>query len=376
MTSKHPTLSTPGQELEIPEIDPDIRRAWTLPSSLYADERYHHQARERVFARSWHLVGDVSRVKVPGQVHPAVVGEGMLDEPILLTRDRDDELHCLSNVCTHRGALVCDAPGVEKVLRCRYHGRRFGLDGRFLSMPEFDRAEDFPSAADDLPRLPRERWGGLLFTSLDPAMPFAEWVAPLAERTGFLPLEEAVFDPARSRDYLVQANWALYCDNYLEGFHIPFVHPSLASALDYSSYRTELFRWSNLQVGIAGGDEDVFELPAGSPDHGQRIAAYYFWLFPNLMVNVYPWGLSINVVKPLGVARTRVSFLTWVWDPERLDQGAGAGLDRVEREDEVVVESVQRGVASRLYDRGRYSPEREEGVHHFHRLLVESLGRG
>jgi choline monooxygenase len=91
------------------------------------------------------------------------------------------------------------------------------------------------------------------------------------------------------------------------------------------------------------------------------------------MLNFYPWGLSINVVRPLAVDRTRVSFLSYVWDESRLDQGAGAALDRVEREDEVIVESVQRGTRARLYTRGRYSPTREQGVHHFHRLLTAAL---
>ncbi|HRC86836.1 MAG TPA: SRPBCC family protein, partial [Thermoanaerobaculia bacterium] len=191
-----------------------------------------------------------------------------------------------------------------------------------------------------------------------------------------LPIEQATFDASRSRDYLVQANWALYCDNYLEGFHIPYVHVGLAGALDYGSYTTELYRFTNLQLGVASGGEDVFSPPPGHPDHGKAIAGYYYWLFPNLMLNFYPWGISVNVVKPLGPERTKVSFLTYVWDPERLDRGAGSSLDRVEREDEAIVEATQTGVRSHFYGRGRYSVKREEGVHHFHRLLVAALGSG
>jgi choline monooxygenase len=165
----------------------------------------------------------------------------------------------------------------------------------------------------------------------------------------------------------------LYCDNYLEGFHIPFVHAALSTALDYGQYRTETFRWSSLQLGIASEGEDAFEPPASSPDHGRRVAAYYWFLFPNTMFNFYPWGVSINVVRPLAVDRTKVSFLSYVWDARRLDRGAGAALDGFEREDEAIVEAVQRGTRSRYYDRGRYSPTREQGVHHFHRLLAERL---
>lgn len=356
-------------------IEADIRRAETLPGRAYGDPALHAAVIERIFARAWHFAGDTDAVRVPGQVHPTLLGEGSLDEPVLLARDAQDEVRCLSNVCTHRGALLCAGPGVETVLRCRYHGRRFALDGRMLSMPEFEAAADFPRPADHLPRLPLGRWRRFLFAALDPCCPFEEWVAEMEARVGFLPIEQATLDPARSRDYLVRANWALYCDNYLEGFHVPFVHAGLAAAIDYGKYRTELFRWSSLQVGIAAGGEEVFDLPAGHPDAGERVAAYWFWLFPNLMMNVYPWGISVNVVAPLGPERTRVRFLHYAWDPARVEASAGATIDRVEREDEAVVESVQLGVRSRLYRRGRYSPARETGVHHFHRLLAGALGR-
>ncbi len=358
-------------------IDPDIRHAATLPSRFYSDPRVFEAVGEKVFARSWQFVAHRQDVRTPGSILPVTLLEGLLDEPLVVTRDTEDRLHCLSNVCTHRGNLVCEqagrATGKAARLRCRYHGRLFSLDGRFQSMPEFEAVEGFPTPADDLSPLPFAPWGPLLLASLDPSFTLEELLAPVEERVGFLPLDELRFDSSRSRDYLVQANWALYCDNYLEGFHIPFVHPGLNEALDYGSYRTELFAYCNLQVGIAEGGEDCFDLPPDHPDAGQDIAAYYFWLFPNLMLNFYPWGLSLNVVRPLSPRRTKVSFLSYVLDPSRLDAGAGAGLDRVEREDEEVVEAVQRGVTSRLYDRGRYSPTREQGVHHFHRLLTTAL---
>jgi choline monooxygenase len=354
-------------------VDPEIARAATLPSWVYSDPEVFAAQRERVFARSWQLVGDTDRVRVPGQVSPTLFLEGMLEEPLLLTRDAKDEVHCVSNVCTHRGTILCEGDGVEQVLRCRYHGRRFSLDGRFLSMPEFEGVEGFPSPADDLAPVAFSTFEKFLFAALDPRVPFAEWMGPVRERCGFLPFHQAAFDPAGSRDYLVRANWALYCDNYLEGFHLPYVHTRLAAAIDYGQYTTELHRWSSLQLGIAAGSEEVFDLPPGHRDFGRRVAVYWFWLFPNLMLNIYPWGVSVNVIKPLAVDRTKVSFLNYPWDPAKVETSAGNAIDRVEREDEAVVEAVQRGVRSRIYRRGRYSPRRETGVHHFHRLLAEAL---
>ncbi len=354
-------------------IDPDIRRARTLPSWVYTDPEVFCVQRERVFVPSWQLAAHSGALTAPGHLHPFTLLEGCLDEPLVFTRDERDQLHCLSNVCTHRGNLVCEAAGKAQVLRCRYHGRRFDLAGGFLSMPEFEGVEGFPSPADDLPRVELGVWNDFLFVSLRPALALDELLAPVTARCEWMPFDKAVLDPSRSRDYSVRAHWALYCENYLEGFHIPYVHHDLAAAIDYGSYRTELFTWSNVQIGAARSGEDCFTLPRSSPDHGQKVAAYYFWLFPNTMFNIYPWGVSVNIVKPLEIERTRVTFLAYVWDPERLDRGAGAALDPVEREDEAVVEAVQRGIRSRLYTRGRYSPERELGVHQFHRLLAECL---
>lgn len=355
-------------------VEADIREAATLPSAFYKSAQWFERCKEQVFARSWQFLGDLDALKAPGSTQPLTLLEGCLDEPLLATRDFSDQLHLLSNVCTHRGMLVCEAGGVERFLRCRYHGRRFALDGTFQAMPEFAEARGFPRPQDSLPRVPFGLWqDSFLMASLNPAAPLEEVLRPISERVGFLPFHAARYEPGRARDYLVRANWALYVDNYLEGFHIPFIHAGLNAALDYENYSSELYDWCNLQLAPAGGAEQVFSLPPQSPDFGQRIAAYYYWVFPNTMLNIYPWGVSVNVVRPLGPELTKVSFIPYVWDASLLDQGAGASLDRVEREDEVIVEAVQRGVRSRFYDRGRFSPRREQGVHHFHRLLSKAL---
>lgn len=359
----------------LPEIDADITRAETLPGWAYGDPALHAAIRSRVFARSWQALAPLDALRVPGSTLPATLLEGMLDEPLLITRDHDDHLHLLSNACTHRGNLVVEHGGVCSTLRCRYHGRRFELDGSFKHMPEFDRCKNFPTERDNLPRVRFGTFAKLIWCSLDPACTFEEAIAPIRERLAFMDLDALTPEPARARDYLVRANWALYCDNYLEGLHIPFVHDSLNAALDFGEYATEQHRWCNLQLGIAakGSADECFDLPAAHPDHGKRVAAYYFWLFPNTMLNFYPWGLSVNVVRPLAPDLTKVSFSAYVGDRSKLDRGAGSSLDRVEREDEAVVEATQKGVRSSLYTRGRYSPTREQCVHHFHRLLVESL---
>lgn len=355
------------------EIDPDIRSAETPPSALYHDDTWFRAITERVLVRSWHGVEQAFVPQQPGSACPWVMLPGCTDEHLLWTRDEQGKLHALSNVCTHRGNLLVDRAGATKQLRCGYHGRRFALDGKMLSMPEFTDALNFPRPQDDLPRVSHAMWHGIAWASLAPTMSAQELLAPLVERLDFLPLDEMRFSAARSRDYHVAANWALYCDNYLEGFHIPYVHPSLNRALDYGSYRTLLQPHGVLQIGATSDGEAAFDLPVGHPDHGQQIAGYYFFLFPSTMINVYRWGLSVNFVQPLGPRSSRVVYQTYVWDDAELDRGAGAGLDTVEFEDEQVVQRVAKGVQSRLYDRGRYSPTRETGTHHFHRMLAQWL---
>jgi choline monooxygenase len=145
--------------------------------------------------------------------------------------------------------------------------------------------------------------------------------------------------------------------------------------LDFNNYDVEIFKYSNLQLGIASDDDICFGLPKESKDYGRKIAAYYFWLFPNLMLNFYPWGLSINIITPISVNETNVQFKSYVWDESKLNSGVGADLDKVELEDEQIVQQVQKGVASRFYKHGRFSPTMEKGVHHFHTLISDFMSK-
>ncbi len=353
-------------------IDPDITRAETLPAGFYRDPNVFQDCRERIFQHSWQLVEDPMTL-MKNSAHPFLFLEGMLEEPLVLTKDDAGRVHCLSNVCTHRGNLIVDEERSCRNLTCGYHGRQFDLSGKFRSMPEFNAAIDFPRAEDHLRPFPLLDWGPLKFTALSPEFEFEKILDRLEERLGFLPLEEAVFSASRSKTYHLQANWALYCDNFLEGFHIPFVHKGLNEVLKYSQYQIELDEYFNVQIGRSDDPEFCFDFPPGHPDEEENIAAYYYWVFPNLMINVYPWGLSINVVKPMDLEKTRISFLSYVFDESKLESGAGADLHRVEMEDEEIVLAVQKGVKSRFYRSGRFSPTMEKGVHHFHTLIANAL---
>ena len=356
-------------------VDPDITKASTIDARFYHDAAAYALSSERIFARTWQWIGDLGDVVTHGALSPRELLPGLLNEPLLLARDKLGALRCLSNVCTHRGNLLVRAPCIAAQIRCGYHSRRFDLDGRMTFMPEFSAAKNFPSPSDNLPQIPFGQWANHGFAAIDPVAPLDKFLAEMSARTAWLPTTDGMLDPGRSRDYVIDGHWALYVENYLEGFHVPFVHAGLNQVIDATSYASELYRYSNLQLALANAGDVAFEPPPGSIDHGRRVAAYYWWIFPNLMLNFYPWGLSLNLVQPEAINRTRVAFRSYVWDKSKLDIGAGAALHQVEMEDEAIVEAVHRGTRSRFYRNGRYSPTRETGTHHFHRLLCEFMRR-
>lgn len=341
-------------EIKMPhfEIDHEIRKAYSLPSEFYTDPQYFDLSKEKIFCRSWQFAGHVSSFD---GLTPFTLLPGSLSEPLLFVRT-ENELRCVSNVCTHRGMLLVEKPCQANLIRCGYHGRRFSLDGKFLSMPEFEAVENFPKASDDLRAIACSEHGGFVFVSLEPARTLQEHI-----NGGDAVLNDIAFQELKlseSREYEVNAHWALYCENYLEGFHIPYVHRSLNEVVNYGTYSTELFGYSSLQTGYLESGE---------------VAGRYLFIFPNMMFNLYPWGVSVNVVRPISMSKSVIHYLTYVNDASKRGTGAGADLHSVELEDEAVVESVQQGVRSRFYDRGRYAPTREQGTHHFHRLIAESM---
>ena len=327
-------------------INPDICEAKTLSSEFYTDESFFIEAKHKIFERSWHLVGTVEEIN---NLKPFSIA----DMPLVIAKD-GEKFSCFSNVCTHRGAILVENDCKANGLRCRYHGRRFGLDGKFLTMPEFETVKDFPTEKDNLTHVKNDVWNQFIFAALNPIASLNDFTIEMTKRVKSL----ENYKLTATKDYEVNVHWALYCENYLEGFHVPFVHPALNNEIDYGTYTTELFRYSNLQTAYN--------------DDGE-LAALHFFIFPNMMFNFYPWGLSVNIVRPVTLTKTTVSYFTFVCDESKIGQGAGKDLETVELEDQQIVESVQRGIRSKLYDSGRYSPTREQGTHHFHRLICEFM---
>ena len=331
-----------------PLIDEDIRKAQTLPAEVY-----QNLPPVEMFVQSPQFAAHSSELEFHNLL-PLPRMETLLNQSMLMI---GPEPRCFSNVCTHRAMILVDESSTREQIQCPYHGRTFGLDGICKHMPKFEEVEDFPSPSDHLMEYPVISWEGLNFIGSGPGL------QTFKQMMSWFPFAKCVHDPGLDRSYEIEANWALYVDNYLEGFHIPFVHPDLNKSIEWDSYSTEVFEGAVLQVAKSRDGEPAF---------ADGTAAWYWWLFPNTMLNIYPWGMSVNIVIPEGGENCRVIYRGYVLDASKMT-GAGGELDKVEAEDRSVVESVQRGVRSDSYSRGRFSPQMEVGVHHFHRMYSRWL---
>ncbi len=337
-------------------FDRDPARAETLPAKLYTDPAWLAAERRAVFAGSWQPCARADQLGETGAYATADIG----GESVVVVRD-GEALRGFHNVCRHRAGPVARGCGRRQTLQCGYHGWTYGLDGRLLRAPEMDGTADFDPAAVRLPPVAVGAWGPLVMACVDPAR--APALAELTDGVALEPLPHRLH-----REYPVACNWKVYVDNYLEGYHIPIVHPSLHRELDYDAYRTETRRWSSLQhapVRPAAGTERRYV----ARSDGER--NQYWWVFPNLMLNIYMDMVQVNVVVPLAVDRTVVRF-DWFARGE-LAAGLVDFSDLIQDEDRHICETVQHNLSSRSYDRGRYSARRENGVHHFHSLLVDAL---
>jgi choline monooxygenase len=368
-------------------FDPDLplEKAQTIPSDWYVDPGFYDAERSAVFGSTWQILGRAEQVAAAGSFFTAEV----VDEPILVVRDTHGTLRAFFNVCRHRAARVMQKPqGTASRLRCPYHGWTYDLAGCLRGTPEFDGVADFERGDNGLVGIPVDTWGPLVAIHLAsasspsahgadrlPKRPLADFLAPFPERTASAGLNQLHF--VERREYLLNCNWKVFIDNYLDGgYHVNSIHPGLAGVLDYSRYRTEIAGNTSVQISPLRGPASDENRSAAAVRTGET--AYYWWIFPNFMINLYEGIMDTNLVLPLGPNRCKVIFdfyFSRCGDPEahKFIADSIAVAHQIQLEDVGICEQVQQGLASRSYRTGRFSVRREQAGYHFHRLLAEYL---
>jgi choline monooxygenase len=348
-----------------------LAEAHTIPASWYIDPRVAVGEKKCVFGRNWQQVGRLDQVADPGDFLTATVA----GEPIVVVRGADKQLRAFFNVCRHHAMSVMNEPaGHAEHLRCPYHGWTYNLEGELRGVTEFEGVCQFDRAQNGLVPVRVETWEKFVFVNLDPqAGSLLEFLGPLVERARPLGFGELQFFERRS--YTIDCNWKVYVDNFLDGgYHVPHMHKGLNSVLDYTNYTIENLERCCVQSSPVSVDSSS-ESNAAATRKGDR--AYYFWQYPNFMLNWYEGYLDTNLVIPLGVDRCEVTFDFYFGDTSApaipyIRQSIEVS-ERVQQEDIIICDGVQRGLHSRAYQAGRLSVRREAGEHLFHRLLAADL---
>lgn len=351
-------------------FDADVARAETLDASWYLDPSIYDLEMERIFARTWQAAARLDQLKKPGDY----ISTDVAGEPIVIARDGANQLRGYFNVCPHRAGIVARGSGNRKTLQCLYHGWTFDLNGCLLRTPGLEGTEGFDPAQFDLKPIRVDTWGPYVFVNLDlDAPPLSQvWGDALTATSGIDLNEWKLVERA---EYLIDCNWKVYLDNYAEGYHVPFAHPGISKEMNLDDYYVDTWRFHSQQR--------VHIKPAGKgnakdrryPTPGEKDFIKYHVMFPNFMIDEYPDNLSVNVVKPVSLDKTLLSF-EWYFKDEHDAETMESMVrfaDEVQYEDIEICEYVQRGLKSRSYNRGRFSARHENGVHHFQSLVLEYL---
>jgi choline monooxygenase len=374
--------------------------ASTLIPDAYTSPEFFVLELDAVFGRSWVPVCVTDEVAEPG----SYVVVDVAGRSLIVCRNRDGELRAHHNVCRHRGTRICSESGrVDRFFQCPYHAWAYDLDGACLGTPLFTPEAGIPpdqEAAFDMSGVVEfdkadhglysarvDSWGCLVFVCLDPEAPaLADELGDLPERLAGPRLAEHRL--LRRVEYDIHANWKLVAENFMEYYHLPWVHPGLVKVSPLKAH----YRWqgtgmyvgfctSPIAANTAGGGWQG--LPALSTlDDDDASSARFVWLFPNLALNVLPNHTFVMLARPTEAGRTEeVTYL--LAHPESI-AAAGSSLeddvesllafwDEVNREDIAIVERVQQGVSDPAYTGGRMCYRFEESVHRFQNMIIDRM---
>lgn len=371
-------ISLDAQKL-VEEFDPKIpiEKALTPPSSWYTHPSFLALEFDRVFSRGWQAVGYTDQIKEPHDFFTGRLGSVQY----VVCRDDNGKLHAFHNVCRHHASILASGFGKKSCFVCPYHGWTYGLDGALLKATRTTRIEDFSVNEFGLVPVKVATWGPFVLLNLAKGIPVQnepasdavdnEWLGEASEILSTNRIDSSL-DYICRREYTIKCNWKVFCDNYLDGgYHVPYAHKGLAHGLKLDSYSTTIFEKVSIQSCEGGKTE-------GADDYARLGSkALYAFIYPNFMINRYgPW-MDTNLVLPLGANKCQVVFDYFrdasLEDDKSFIERSLEDSERVQIEDIVLCEGVQKGLESPAYSSGRYAPTVEKAMHHFHCLLHEDL---
>ena len=349
-------------------VDSYQQGARTLPGRYYTAPEVFADERERIFRHYWICIGRNSAFAAGGDYRLVEIA----GESIIVLRDQSGSLRAYYNVCRHRGTRLCEAPAgrLSETIQCPYHAWTYALDGRLIGAPHMNEVEGFNKKDYPLHSVALAEWEGFLFLNLDPppeSTPASRWFAPLERR--FANYNLSMLRSVRRIEYDVKANWKLILQNYNECLHCPTIHPELSTKLPYTSGANDLvegpFLGGYMEIKAPNTSATMTgracALPLGALPADDQRRAFYYALFPTMMLSLHPDYAVFYTVRPIEPARS-VVICEWMVHPDAPAaqgyniQDAEEFWDRTNRQDWHICEQSQLGISSRAYVPGPYSP--------------------
>ena len=338
----------------------------TITSSWYSDEKILKIEKENIFSKSWHLLGSIDRIPNKGDYLIKTINE----QPIVVIKDKVGEINVFYNVCQHRGCVLLEKDGNSKQIKCGYHGWVYELNGELKAARGFDK-EDLDFEQLNLKSIEHYIWMNQIFVKLQSdCNNLPKTLKEIENIISPIKFDNYLFHLRKS--YKIKCNWKVYMDNYLEGFHIPLVHPKLNRVINYKSYSTEIFDNFSLQWCHINAESSPYK----KTDDASK--AYYFTLFPNILFNIAPGRLQTNIIEPINASSCNVYFDYYFENEEDLEsiQEDISFSEEVQNEDINICERIQIGLESDGFDHGVFSKKYETGVSHFQSYIEKKINNG
>lgn len=369
-----------------------IALATTLVPDAYRSAEFYALEKRRLWHKTWFCAGFTQQVAQVGDTFVVRID----DQSILITRSAPNKISAFYNVCRHRGAELLAQDGCHAVLRCPYHAWTYDLEGNLRGTPYFKTDEAavecppgtklFDKADYGLLPVRVAIWGCFIFINLDPDADALETqLGDLPERNRRYPLDELRL--IKTMPYTVHANWKLVAENYMEYYHLPWVHPALnrvSHVNNHLPYQGEGAYYGMTTFPLDKDasvpiDEELPHMPG--LDEDERRAARWYWLLPNLAISLLPDHLWTILVLPTSTPNRTQERIDVFAHPKTMESPHFAARsealcsfwNQVNLEDIGIVETVQRGLSNLAYPGGRMCSRFESLIYRFQNHVIDKM---
>lgn len=322
----------------------------SLHSSYYTQESIFVREKKEIFHKEWIPVAHKSEFPSP----ISALERSIMGHSIVLLKE-NDTLRAFRNICPHRaGPLLWPKECTPiKALRCRYHGWRYDLNGKRSHSPDFGKK----LSGYDLSPIAIKEHNGLIFVALQEPIPPFDWDKTL--NTHAHDLSTFQFHSHARHD--LHCNWKTYVENYLEGYHIPYLHPSLRSSITMSQYKIEVH-----------GDIITHQVPS---DPSSPTVGFWAYLWPNTAINVYGSGMSIERILPIDTHHTQIHYI-YLFAPGTSAQACEEAINmsrEVTEEDIRICNILAQNLRTGTYQGGPLSEKHEQGVAYVQQRILKAI---